>query len=183
MQTLTDLRVAVIATDGFEESELTQPVRALQGAGAKVDILSLEEKPIQAFKHLDKSIKVDVDQALADAYPQDFDALLLPGGALSADTLRAETVVLDFVRAFEQGNKPIAAICHAPWILVSSGLTPGRVLTSYHTIQDDIRNAGGRWLNREVVVDGNWVTSREPDDIPAFNTKMQELFGSLVRAA
>jgi protease I len=176
MRELSNLRVAVIVTDGFEESELVEPVRALKEAGAKVDILSAKLGQIQAFRHYDKSITVNVDRLLDEAKPEEYDGVLLPGGALNADALRMGPTVQSFLCRIQEAGKPIAAICHAPWELVSAGLVRGRTLTSYYTIQDDIRNAGGNWVDREVVVDSNWVTSRQPSDIPAFNREMLELF-------
>jgi protease I len=176
MTELSNVRVAVLATDGFEEAELTEPLRALKEAGATVEILSTQQGQIQAFRHHDKSIMVDVDRLLDEARSEEYDAVLLPGGALNGDTLRIEPKVQSFLRQIQQAGKPIAAICHAPWELVSAGLVKGRTLTSYYTIQDDIRNAGGNWVDKEVVVDGNWVTSRQPDDIPAFNREMLKLF-------
>jgi protease I len=177
MSKLTDFRVAVLATDGFEESELTVPVKALEDAGAQVTILSLEPGQIQAVRHdLDKTVKLKVDRAIRDARAEEFDAVHLPGGTVNADSLRRVPEVQAFLRAMQDAGKPIAAICHAPWELLSAGLVRGRTLTSYHTIQDDIRNAGGDWFDREVVEDGNWVTSRQPDDLPAFNQAMLSLF-------
>ncbi|MFS0515819.1 type 1 glutamine amidotransferase domain-containing protein [Nostoc sp. UIC 10607] len=176
MPDLSNFRVAVIATDGFEESELTEPVRPLKEAGATVEILSAKLGQIQAFRHFDKSITVNVDRVLTEAQPEEFDAVLLPGGALNADTLRMGPKVQLFLQKMQEQGKPIAAICHAPWELVSAGLVRGRTLTSYYTIQDDIRNAGGNWVDKEVVVDRNWVTSRQPDDIAAFNREMLNLF-------
>jgi protease I len=177
MPRLTQLRVAVIATDGFEHDELTKPVFALRKAGAQVKILSLHDGEIQGVRgDRKRASKVSVDGLVRDARPEDFDALHLPGGTVNADTLRMVPEVQGFVQAIQQADKPIAAICHAPWVLVSAGLVSGRTLTSYHTIQDDIRNAGGHWVDREVVEDGNWVTSRQPSDIPAFNEAMLKLF-------
>ena len=177
-------RVAVLATDGFEESELTEPVKALRGAGAQVTILSLKPGQIQAVRHdLDKTLKVTVDRTIRDASAEEFDAVHLPGGTVNADSLRMVPEVRAFLRAMQAAGKPIAAICHAPWELVSAGLVRGRTLTSYHTIQDDIRNAGGNWVDQGVVEDGNWVTSRQPGDLPAFNKAMVKLFaGSAVPA-
>ena len=169
---LRNCRVACIACDGFEEQELTDTVRALRDSGAEVDIISKKREPIQAFKHHDKSIKVDVDKTWDALRAENYDAVLLPGGALNADTTRAEQQVLDFLRAMQNAGKPIAAICHAPWELISAGLVRGRTLTAYHTIKDDILNAGGKFVDKEVVVDGNWITSRQPSDIPAFNREM-----------
>jgi protease I len=169
MSKLTDFRVAVLATDGFEESELTQPVKALKDAGAEVTILSLKPGKIQGVRHdVDKTVKVKVDRTIGNASADDFDAVHLPGGTVNADSLRMVPEVQAFLRAIQEAGKPLAAICHAPWELVSAGLVPGRTLTSYHTIQDDIRNAGGIWVDREVIEDGNWVTSRQPSDLPTF---------------
>src|SRR2546421_9221847 len=182
MSKLTDFRVAVLATDGFEESELTEPVKALRDAGARVTIVSLKPGQIQGVRRdLDKTVKVKVDRTIGDVSAEEFDAVHLPGGTVNADSLRMVPEVQAFLRAMQGAGKPLAAICHALWELVSAGLVPGRTLTSYHTIQDDIRNAGGTWLDREVVADANWVTSRQPADLPAFNRAMLFLFtGSLV---
>jgi protease I len=169
MSNLTDFRVAVLATDGFEESELTEPVKALKDAGGRVAIVSLKPGQIQGVLHdLDKTMKVKVDRMIRDVSAEEFDAVHLPGGTVNADSLRMVPEVQAFLRAMQDAGKPIAAICHAPWELVSAGLVPGRTLTSYHTIQDDVRNAGGSWVDQEVVEDGNWVTSRQPGDLPAF---------------
>jgi protease I len=169
--------VAVLATDGVEETELTEPVRALQGAGADVTVVSLKRGQIQGVRHdLDKTVKIDVDRAIEDVSAEDFDGVHLPGGTVNADSLRVVPEVQAFLRKMQEAGKPIAAICHAPWELVSAGLVRGRRLTSYHSIQDDIRNAGGNWIDREVVEDGNWVTSRQPGDLPAFNRAMLNLF-------
>lgn len=177
MAQLTDFRVAVLATDGVEETELTEPVKALRDAGARVTILSLEHGQIQAVRHdLDKTVKVKADGTIRDASAEEFDAVHLPGGTVNADTLRMAPEVQAFLRAMQDAGKPLSAICHAPWELVSAGLVRGRTLTSYHSIQDDVRNAGGNWLDREVVEDGNWVTSRSPGDLPAFNRAMLNLF-------
>ena len=177
MSKLTDFRVAVLATDGFEESELTEPVKALREAGAQVTVLSLKPGQIQGVRHdLNKTVQVKVDRAIRDVSAEEFDAVHLPGGTVNADSLRMVPEVRAFLRAVQAAGKPIAAICHAPWELVSAGLVRGRTLTSYHTLQDDVRNAGGHWVDREVVEDGNWVTSRQPDDLPAFNRAMLALF-------
>jgi protease I len=173
---LSGLRVAAIVTDGFEEAELIEPVSALQKAGARVEVVAPKPGTVQAFKHHDKGRVVPVDRALHDVRPQDYDAVLLPGGALSADALRVLPEAQSFVREFQEAGKPVAVICHGPWLLVSAGLVKGRKLTSYHTIRDDVRNAGGEWEDREVVEDGNWVSSRQPSDIPAFNRAMLRLF-------
>jgi protease I len=177
MSKLDGFRVAVLATDGFEESELTEPVRALKSAGAGVTILSLKPGHIQGVRHdLDKTVRVEVDRTIGDVSAEEFDAVHLPGGTVNADSLRMVPEVRAFLREMQEAGKPIAAICHAPWELVSAGLVRGRTLTSYHTIQDDVRNAGGNWVDQGVVEDGNWVTSRQPGDIPAFNRAMLALF-------
>lgn len=181
MENLKGLQVAVIATDGVEESELTEPVAALKDAGATVAIISPQADHFTAFRHHDKSKTIAVDLALDKASPGRYDALMLPGGALNADALRAEPAVLKFIQAIQEAGKPIAAICHAPWELISAGVVRGRTLTSYYTIQDDIRNAAGEWVNSEVVVDRNWVTSRQPSDIPAFNQAMIKLFAETLK--
>jgi protease I len=176
MKELSGFRVAILATDGFEELELTEPVKALKEAGAEVTILAPKSGEIQGFRHDTKSGKVKVDRTIKRAQAEDFDAVQLPGGALNADAMRVVPEVKSFLRAMQDADKPIAAICHAPWELISAGLVRGRTLTSYHTIQDDIRNAGGNWVDAEVVEDGNWVTSRQPDDLPAFNMAMIRQF-------
>src|SRR5216684_6750480 len=184
MSELNDFRVAVLATNGFEESELTEPVMELKDAGAEVTILSLKPGKIQGVRHdLDKTVKVNVDRVIGDVSAEVFDAVHLPGGTVDADSLRMVPEVQAFLRAMQEAGKPLAAICHAPWELVSAGLVPGRTLTSYHTIQDDIRNAGGTWVDREVVEDGNWVTSRQPSDLPAFNRAMLSLFSHSLMAS
>jgi protease I len=184
MSKLANLRVAVLATDGFEESELTEPVKALKAAGARVTVLSLKPGEIQGVRHdLDKTVKVKVDGTIADARTEDFDAVHLPGGTVNADAMRMAPEVQAFLRAMQDAGKPISAICHASWELVSAGLVRGRTLTSYHTIQDDVRNAGGKWVDREVVEDGNWVTSRQPADLPAFNRAMLGLFAHSLTAS
>jgi len=168
-------RVAILATDGVEKVELTLPRLALEEAGA--DTVLIAPKPeIQSMKHDEKDDRFRADLALKDAQPEEFDAVLLPGGALNADKLRMETAAREFVQHIDQSGRPIAAICHAPWLLVSAKLVKGRRLTSYYTLQDDITCAGGIWEDREVLVDRNWVTSRKPDDIPAFNREMRTLF-------
>lgn len=176
MSDLRGKRVAVIATDGFEESELTEPVKALREAGATVEIVSEKREPIQGFKHHDKASKVDVDVTLDEISPDRYDAVQLPGGALNADQIRINDKAQQFLRRMNAERKPIAVICHAPWLLVSAGLAKGRTLTSWPTIADDVRNAGAQWVDREVVVDENLVTSRGPKDLPAFNAAMVELF-------
>jgi protease I len=180
MADLSGCRVAVLATDGFEESELIEPVKALRDVGAHVTIVSLNPGEIQGVRHQDKGQKVNVDRVISDITSDDFDAVQLPGGALNADAMRASPDVLAFLKSMQDLGKPIAAICHAPWELISAGLVRGRTLTSYHTIRDDIANAGGNWFDMEVVEDKNWVTSRQPSDLPAFNEAMIRLFSHAV---
>jgi protease I len=183
MSELTGLRVAVLATDGFEEPELTEPVKALRDAGAHVTIFSLKGSEIQGVRRdIDKTIKVKVDRLIKDANAEAFDAVHLPGGTLNADAMRMVPEVQAFLRAMQDAGKPLSVICHAPWELVSAGLVRGRTLTSYYTLQDDIRNAGGHWVDREVVEDGNWVSSRQPGDLPAFNRAMIRLFSQSLAA-
>jgi protease I len=183
MPKLTHFHVAVLATDGFEETELTEPVKTLRYAGAKVTILSLKAGQIQGVRHdLDKTVKVNVDRVIRDVSAEEFDAVHLPGGTVNADSMRMVPEVQAFLREMQAAGKPLAAICHAPWELVSAGLVGGRTLTSYHTIQDDICNAGGNWVDREIVEDGNWVTSRQPGDLPAFNRAMIALYSRSLAA-
>jgi protease I len=176
MGELSKLRVAVLVTDGFEELELTEPVRALREAGAHVHVIAPKPGHIQAFRHHDKSIKVPVDRTLEETNPESYDALMLPGGAFNADELRGVPAARSFIRQMSAASKPIAAICHAPWELISAGVLRDRTLTSYHTIEDDVRNAGAHWVDREVVLDENLITSRQPSDIPAFNREMIRAF-------
>ncbi len=175
-QRLKGMKIAILATDGFEQSELLEPKKALEQAGGKTVIISPNSGQIQGYNHHDKGEVVTVDSTLDQVKPGDFDAVLLPGGALNADALRMIPQAQAFVQKIEEADKPIAVICHAPWLLVSSDLVNGRTLTSYYTLQDDIRNAGGRWLDQEVVRDRNWVSSRSPKDIPTFNPAIVELF-------
>ncbi|MGC2035451.1 MAG: type 1 glutamine amidotransferase domain-containing protein [Thermoplasmata archaeon] len=173
---LENVRVAILATDGFEEAELFVPKKALEAAGAKTVVIAPKAGKIEGMVHSEKGKKVTVDLTLDQADPKEFDALVLPGGAFNADALRVEPRALEFVRQFDREKKPMAVICHAPWLLVSAGVVKDRTLTSYHTIQDDIRNAGGKWVDQPLVRDGNWVTSRQPDDLPVFDQAMIELF-------
>lgn len=173
---LQGLRVAILATDGVEQAELVEPRKALKDAGANTTLISRKLGKIQGMKHDEKADSFEVDQTLDKADPKNFDAVLLPGGVLNADAIRVEPAAQQFVRAIDQAGKPIAVICHGPWLLVSAKIIKGRKLTSYHTIQDDIRNAGADWADEEVVRDGKWVSSRQPTDIPAFNREMITLF-------
>ena len=175
---LAGRRVAVLATDGVEQVELTEPVKALRAAGAEVEIVSPEAGSIKGYDHLDPADDIPVDRALADAEVARYDGLVLPGGVANPDALRMDRKAVEFVRDFVEADKPVAAICHAPWLLVEAGLVKGRTLTSWPSLRTDIENAGGEWVDREVVVDQKLVTSRKPDDLPAFNERMVSLFGS-----
>jgi protease I len=171
-------RIAFLLTDGFEEVELTQPRKALDGAGAKTEIVSPVKGEIQGMNHNDKGDKFKVDITLEKADPEDFDALVLPGGVMNADELRTYPDAVSFVKAFFDEGKPVAAICHAPWMLVEAKVVSGRTLTSWPSLQTDIRNAGGKWVDHDVVQDGQLTTSRRPDDIPMFNRKVLDAFAS-----
>jgi protease I len=175
---LRGLRVAALAADGVEQIELTKPLKALQRAGAAVEVVSLRKGKIQAMNLMVPGKKIAVDRVVKDADPALYDALLLPGGHINPDFLRKSDAALEFVRHFDMAGKPIAVICHGPWVLVSAGLVEGRRLTSWPNIQDDIRNAGGAWEDAAVVRDRNWVSSRGPQDLPAFEKAMLQLFGS-----
>lgn len=175
-QQLNGYRVAIIATDLFEESELTEPLHALRQAGADVKVIAPKSGQIQAVQHDRKTQQIDVDMALEQADPSDFDAVMLPGGAMNADALRVEKKAQEFVRRMDSEGCPIAVICHGPWLLVSAGLVRGRHMTSYHTIQDDLKNAGANWEDSECVVDRNWVSSRQPSDLRRFNQEMVRVF-------
>jgi protease I len=171
-------RIAFLLTNGFEQVEMTQPRMALQEAGAKTQIVAPAKGDIQGMNHNDEGDKFKVDITLDKANPGDFDALVLPGGVLNADELRTYPDAVSFVRAFFDQGKPVAAICHAPWMLVEAKVVSGRTLTSWPSLQTDIRNAGGKWVDHEVVQDGQLTTSRQPDDIPMFNRKMLEAFAA-----
>lgn len=170
-QTLNGMSVAVLVTDGFEQVEFTEPVHALKQAGASVTVISDKPGKVQGFNHDTKADQFDVDLTFANADPKEFDAVLLPGGVINGDQIRAMPEAQRFVRDIDEDGKPVAAICHGAWLLVSAGLVEGRTMTSWPTLQDDIRNAGGNWVDHEVVVDGNLITSRKPGDIPAFSQK------------
>lgn len=173
---LSHKRVAILAADGFEQSELEEPLKALREAGAHVEIISPTTGKIQGMRHADKGDKFEVDRKLDEANSNEYDALMLPGGLMNPDTLRSTPSAVEFVRSFAENGRPIAAICHAAWILIEAGIVSGRRLTSWPAIQSDVRNAGGNWVDEEVVVDNGLVTSRKPDDLPAFNRKMVEVF-------
>jgi protease I len=175
-QKLKGKRVAVLAADMFERVELEKPRRALHDAGAETEIVSLEEGEIQGFDHFEPKSKIKVDKTVEEVSADDYDALLVPGGVGNPDQLRTDENAVRFVRDFVDSGKPLAVICHGPWVLVEAGAVRGRRLTSWPSLRTDIRNAGGDWVDQEVVVDQGIVTSRKPDDIPAFNKKMIEEF-------
>jgi protease I len=174
--TLSGRKIAVLATDGFEQSELETPVAALKAAGANVEVVSPKSGEIQGWEHHDKGRTVAVDRTLDAADPVAYDAILLPGGVINPDALRLEPKAIDFIRHFVAEKKPIAAICHGPWTLINAGGVEGREMTSWPSLEIDLANAGARWVDREVVVDNGLVTSRKPDDLPAFCAKMVEEF-------
>lgn len=174
--------VAILVTDGFEQVEMTTPREALKAAGAKTLLISPKNGEVQAWKHQDKGDKFKVEATLDSVNSRDFDALLLPGGVANPDRLRMIPQAVSFVKEFFQANKPVAAICHGPWMLVEAGVVRGRLLTSWPSLKTDINNAGGRWVDSEAITDGNLVTSRKPDDLPAFNRQMIELFKESARA-
>jgi protease I len=173
---LSGKKVAVLATDGFEQSELEKPVEALKAAGAQVEVVSPKTGQIQGYEHHDKGRMVRVDRALAEAAPEDYDSIVLPGGVMNPDALRLEPRAIDFVRAFVEAGKPIAAICHGPWTLINAEGVEGKRMTSWPSLEVDLKNAGAEWVDQEVVVDDGLVTSRKPDDLPAFCAKMIEEF-------
>jgi protease I len=181
-QKLAGKKVAIIAADMVERVELVEPRKALDKAGATTELLSIKPGKIDAFDHFDKADQVKVDRLIEEAHASDYDALMIPGGVGNPDQLRMDENVVSFVREFFEDGKPVAAICHAPWVLVEAGVVRGRTLTSWPSLQTDVRNAGGEWVDKEVVVDRGLVTSRKPDDIPAFNKKMIEEFAEGVHA-
>jgi protease I len=169
-------RVAFLATDMVEQVELTEPWQAVKDEGAAVELISLEEGEIQGFNHYDKADTFKVDRTVEEARADDYDALVIPGGVGNPDTMRADENAVQFVRDFFEQGKPVGVICHGPWMLVEAGVVRDRKVTSWPGIQTDIRNAGGNWVDEEVVVDQGLVTSRKPDDLPAFNAKIVEEF-------
>jgi protease I len=176
-------RIAILATDGVEQVELVEPRKALDDAGAITELVSLKAGSIQAFNHLDKGDTFDVDRAVDEAQASQYDALFIPGGVANPDALRADARAVQFVREFMVGDKPVAAICHGPWLLVEADAVAGRTLTSWPSLQTDIRNAKGDWVDREVVVDEKLVTSRKPEDLPAFNAAIVREFARRIDEA
>lgn len=175
-QNLTGKRIAFLATDGVEQSELEQPWHEIEKAGAKVELLSVHKGAIQAVRHMDKGDTFEVDGLVSDADASDYDGLVLPGGVANPDILRANEKAVNFVREFFEQSKPVAAICHGPWTLIEADVVRGRTLTSWPSLKTDVENAGGRWVDEEVHVDQGLVTSRKPDDLPAFCAKAIEEF-------
>jgi protease I len=163
-----------VATDGVEQIELTEPWKAVESEGGEPELLSIEEGQIQGFEHLDKADTFDVDKPVKDANPDDYAGLVVPGGVANGDFLRGDEDTVRFVRSFFEAGKPVGIICHGPWVAVEADVVRGRTLTSWPTLKTDIRNAGGEWVDEEVVVDAGFVTSRKPDDLPAFCAKVVE---------
>lgn len=179
---LNGLHVAILAADGFEQSELTEPREALEREGAMTVLISERRGDIYGFHHDKRGDAFSVDLSFDEAAPQDFDAVLLPGGHVNAGHLRKLRQAQEFVREIQNENKPIAVICHGSWLLISADLVAGRTLTSWPSLQDEIRKAGGNWVDNEAITDGNWVSSRKPEDIPAFNRAMIEAIAKHMRA-
>ena len=171
---LSGKKVAFLAADGVEQIELTEPLDAVKQAGAEVELISVSSGEIQGFNHLDKGDKFTVDRTVSDAFVSDYDGLVLPGGVANPDFLRTQKEAVDFVRTFFEQHKPVSAICHAPWTLIEAGVLSGRTVTSWPSLQTDIRNAGATWVDEEVVVDNGLTTSRKPDDLKAFCAKTIE---------
>jgi protease I len=177
-QNLNGIRVAILATDGFEQSELFDPRRALDQAGSRTEVVSLKSGEIKGWNHKEWGQTIAVDKTVDSVDAKNFDALLLPGGVMNPDNLRMDAKAVAFVKAFFTAKKPVAAICHGPWMIVEAGAAKGRTLTSWPSLKTDIQNAGGRWVDQETVVDDNLVTSRNPSDIPAFNREVAKLFAT-----
>ncbi len=168
-------KIAILATDGFEQVELTNPKMVLEEAGATTEIISPKSGEIKGWNFKDWGDKVKVNKTLDEARPSDYDALVLPGGVINPDHLRMEPKAVSFVKEFAQSGKPVAAICHGPWTLIEAGVVKGRKMTSWPSLKTDLKNAGANWVDEEAVVDGNFITSRKPDDIPAFSQKIIEM--------
>ncbi|MCY7376375.1 MAG: type 1 glutamine amidotransferase [Pyrinomonadaceae bacterium] len=179
---LAGKKVAILATDGFEQSELFEPKKALEEAGATVSVISLKSGEIKGWDETDWGKTIKVDLTVSEANADDFDALQLPGGVMNPDKLRVDEAAIAFVKAFFEAGKPVAAICHAPWTLINAEVVEGREMTSYPTLRKDLENAGAKWTDAEVVVDNGLITSRNPDDIPAFNRTMIEEFAEGIRS-
>lgn len=173
---LSGKRIAILVASGFEQVEMTEPRKALLDADAQVDLVSPEAGTVQGWNHYDKADQFPVDVGLEQADPEDYDGLLLPGGTVNPDQLRINDKAVNFVKAFFDAKKPVSAICHGPWTLIEAGVVKGRELTSWPSLQTDLKNAGANWIDKDVVVDSGLVTSRKPNDIPAFNKQMIEAF-------
>ena len=177
-ETLNGLKVAILVTDGFEQVEMTEPRKALDQAGAETQLVSPKDGQVKAWKFTEWGDEFPVDVPLAQAHPDDFDALLLPGGVINPDKLRTLPEAVAFAKAFFDAGKPVASICHGPWTIIEAGAARGRRLTSWPSLKTDLKNAGAEWVDQEVVVDQGLVTSRKPDDLPAFNPQVIKLFAS-----
>jgi protease I len=180
---LAGYKVAILAVDGFEQAELIEPQKALKAAGAQVHVISQKPGQIQGFVHTDIGDKVNVDATFDQTRASDYDAVVLPGGVVNGDAIRVDAKAQDIVKQFDKDGKPIAIICHGGWLAISAGIVSGRTLTSWPTLQDDIRNAGGTWVDEEVHRDRNLITSRKPDDLPAFNKVIIEALSERKKAA
>jgi protease I len=167
-------RVAILATDGFEQVELTEPKKNLEAVGAKVTVLSLKAGEIKGFNHDEPGDNVKVDGLVKDAKPDEYDALVLPGGVMNPDKLRTDSSAVTFVRTFVSSGKPVAAICHGPWTLIEADVVRGKTMTSWPSLRTDLKNAGAHWVDEPVIVDGNLITSRKPDDLAAFSQAIVE---------
>jgi len=179
---LAGKRVAILATDGFEQVELTEPRKALDQAGATTEVVSLKGGEIKGWNHTEWGDKVKVDKTLDQARPQDYDALVLPGGVINPDHLRMEPKAVQFVKDFVATGRPVAAICHGPWTLVEAGVVKGKTFTSWPSLKTDLKNAGANWVDKEVVADGQFISSRKPDDIPAFSKALIEAVGKSAKS-
>jgi deglycase len=177
-QELQDLKVAILVEDGFEQVELTEPRKALDAAGARTSVVSPKNDKVKGWKFKEWGDELKVDIPLGQAHPDDFDALLLPGGVINPDKLRMQPKAVEFVQSFFQSGKPVAAICHGPWMVLEAGAALGRRITSWPSLKTDLKNAGANWVDQESVTDGNLISSRKPDDIPAFNRAMISLFSA-----
>ena len=177
MENLKGLKIAILVTDGFEQVELTEPRKALDHAGAETKVVSPKKDQVRGWNHTEWGNVLPVDVPLESAQPQDFDALLLPGGVINPDKLRMEPKAVSFVKSFFDAGKPVAAICHGPWTIIEAGAARGKRIASWPSLKTDLRNAGAEWVDQEAVVDGKLVSARKPDDIPAFNRAMIEVFG------
>lgn len=183
MQNLQGMKVAILITDGFEQVEMTEPRKALENAGASTRVVSPKDGQVRGWKHTEWGDRFPVDVTLDHARAADFDALVLPGGVMNPDKLRMMPAAIEFVKSFFAADKPVAAICHGPWTIIEAGAAKGRRMTSWPSVKSDLKNAGADWLDEEVVIDGNLISSRKPDDIPAFNRGMIQVFRKAMQAA